>query len=568
MGILGSVLAGAVLPVGVALALSGLSSPSARCVPSPRTPASEQADWTVLGVGFVGSERGHRGGRRGMIGILGAPHRTQQHSRSFTAPFVHGAARCRDRWSAAVRRSGRVLHSRRTLWPDGRTLPLGPRRRRHRHGRRDVDVLTSGPASTALVSHPDLYGWNWVCTVCGAPTGYGPVPNRAVAALGREPEVTSYSGVSFVTMQLDGVEEPILLSEPRAPRWRHPCSRATDWTGRTRSSWAGRGDAGAAPQADRWRQLLLQYAAGYPRRPIPSRSSAWATMPAIGIAEGLHTSMGGRCSRRRWTPAGVTEQLGPEGYGGVCNGPNMVLVSVRGGLGIVAGQAAAQRLSDAANRILSVQPHNSNSGGNVAKVLGVQRPAQIVKYRSIGTTPLLLAGSTGSPRQLSPSGWRCATSVRRCRRDLAQLKVLGFLQRQLSAGRGVACVAGGRAARNRGRRSRSASCSAAGCGSSSPSRSGGACPTVPVLSVIERGGRRLGAGRTRQRCSLGWRAAHTATALAPCARSDGARRSTGRVAGSTGTVASVRRCSSRGRRPALQDVFGAASLSPRSTPGA
>ena len=170
---------------------------------------------------------------------------------------------------------------------------------------------------------------------------------------------------------------------------------------------------------------------GYPRRPIPLTIVGVATMPAIGIAEGLHTSMGVGAA----VPADagpVTEALGPQGYDAGCNGPNMVFVRVRGGLAAPQGRAAAQRLSEAANRILAVQPQNSNCGGNVASVLGVQRPAQIVNYRSIGTTPVLLAAGLALAAVVA-LGLALAASVRRCRRDLAQLKVLGFVQRQLSA---------------------------------------------------------------------------------------------------------------------------------------
>jgi hypothetical protein len=110
----------------------------------------------------------------------------------------------------------------------------------------------------------------------------------------------------------------------------------------------------------------------------------------------------------------------------------MVFLRVRYGLDAAQGRAAAQRLSVAANRILAVQPQNSVCGGNVASAIGVQHPAQIVDYRSMGTTPLLLAGGLALAAVVALA-LALASSVRRCRRDLAQLKVLGFVQRQLSA---------------------------------------------------------------------------------------------------------------------------------------
>jgi ABC-type lipoprotein release transport system permease subunit len=70
-----------------------------------------------------------------------------------------------------------------------------------------------------------------------------------------------------------------------------------------------------------------------------------------------------------------------------------------------------------------------NDGGSV---LAVQRPAEILNYRTLGTTPTLLgvALATGAVVAL---GLTLVTSVRRRRRDLALLKTLGFTRRQLAA---------------------------------------------------------------------------------------------------------------------------------------
>ena len=55
----------------------------------------------------------------------------------------------------------------------------------------------------------------------------------------------------------------------------------------------------------------------------------------------------------------------------------------------------------------------------------------------MGTTPLLLlAGACPGRRRGARTGAR--DSVRRCRRELAPLQGVGFVQRQLAAGRGVA----------------------------------------------------------------------------------------------------------------------------------
>jgi ABC-type lipoprotein release transport system permease subunit len=62
----------------------------------------------------------------------------------------------------------------------------------------------------------------------------------------------------------------------------------------------------------------------------------------------------------------------------------------------------------------------------------VQRPAEIVDYRSMGTTPAILAAALALGA-VSSLWLTLLSSVRRRRGDLALLKTLGFTRRQLSA---------------------------------------------------------------------------------------------------------------------------------------
>lgn len=71
-------------------------------------------------------------------------------------------------------------------------------------------------------------------------------------------------------------------------------------------------------------------------------------------------------------------------------------------------------------------------------MLGVQHPAEIVNYRSIGATPVLLAGGLALGAVFA-LGLALVASVRRRRRDLALLKSLGFTKKGLAFT--VACQA-------------------------------------------------------------------------------------------------------------------------------
>ena len=65
-------------------------------------------------------------------------------------------------------------------------------------------------------------------------------------------------------------------------------------------------------------------------------------------------------------------------------------------------------------------------------MLAVQRPAEIVNYRTMGTAPALL-GVGLALAAVTALGLTLIASVSRRRRDLAVLKVLGFTRRQLGA---------------------------------------------------------------------------------------------------------------------------------------
>ena len=71
-------------------------------------------------------------------------------------------------------------------------------------------------------------------------------------------------------------------------------------------------------------------------------------------------------------------------------------------------------------------------GGLVVSLLPIERPADIANYRSMGTTPSVLAGSLAAGVVVALALTLLA-SVRRRRRELALLKTLGFTRRQLLA---------------------------------------------------------------------------------------------------------------------------------------
>ncbi len=155
-------------------------------------------------------------------------------------------------------------------------------------------------------------------------------------------------------------------------------------------------------------------------------------MPAVGFSSIIsdHTSMGtGALVSFAIEPAALQQALlSPDP---TLNGPNLVFVRLRHGVSHAAGLADIQRIADVANRALAAVPNGGGVGSAVA-ALAVQRPAEIVNYRTIGATPALLASGLAAGAILA-LGLTLGASVRRRRHDLALLKTLGFTKRQLAA---------------------------------------------------------------------------------------------------------------------------------------
>ncbi len=291
-----------------------------------------------------------------------------------------------------------------------------------------IATLTFGSGLHTLVSHPRLYGWNWDYSL----SSNGDVPPQATALLSVDPNVADWSGVSFNNAQIDGLTVPILLT--------HANARVTPpiLSGHPVES-AHQVVLGAATLAQLHKRVgdtvVVQY--GTPRdAPVyvpPTRAVVVgvATLPAIGQASTLHTSMG--------TGAIIPIGIEPPAFRAflhspdrTLDGPTTVLVRLKAGVTRARAVESLRRIAAVGNEALARVP---NGGGSSVEVLDVQYPAEIENYRSIGVTPVVLASGLAAGATLALA-LTLTASVRRRHRDMALLKALGFTQRQLTA-----CVA-------------------------------------------------------------------------------------------------------------------------------
>jgi hypothetical protein len=288
-------------------------------------------------------------------------------------------------------------------------------------------TLTFGSGLSTLVSHPSLYGWNWDYAITASTN----VPPQSVAVVRHSSLVRAWSRASFANAQIDGLTVPIILVYPGA-RLAPPllAGHAVENTHQI--------VLGAATMADLHKHLGDYVTGGYgdqhdypvyvPRTRM--KIVGVATLPAVGNAQTLHTSMGlGAVLDVNIEPKAFMKAISSP-YP-TLNGPNSVFVRLVPGVSRARALSFLRSVARAGNRALAALPASASGGASVSW-LSVQYPAEIINYRSIGDTPLWLAMGFASGIMVA-FGLTIVASVRRRRRDLALLKTLGFTRRQLGA---------------------------------------------------------------------------------------------------------------------------------------
>jgi predicted lysophospholipase L1 biosynthesis ABC-type transport system permease subunit len=292
-----------------------------------------------------------------------------------------------------------------------------------------IGTITFGSSMNTLVSHPALYGWNWSDEINGG-GGLGDIPAQNVARLlNADPLVGGWTGVYFSTLQLDGLNVPVLGGSPNATVGPPLLSgHAFDGVNQV--------VLGASTLAQLHKHVGETVTVrGTGRGATTLQIVGTATMPSIGVAGSSHLEMG--------TGALLSYRLIPPKARNVFDvqqaGPNAILVRFTKG----ANQA---RATASLRSIVHKNPQIQGDGGFVE---GVERPAEILNYKTLGTTPTVLGVALAAGAVIA-LGLTLVSSVRRRRTDLALLKSLGFTRRQLasaiawqaSIAVGIGCVIG------------------------------------------------------------------------------------------------------------------------------
>jgi FtsX-like permease family len=416
LGTLGAVAAGSLLAVAVAVALSPVApvGPVRPVYPDPGV----GFDWTVLGTGFLVLVCG-----LGLVAVIAATRAAAtRRSRQAAASARHSVA---GRLAAA---SG--LPAAAVIGFQFAFGGTGPARRavpaRSALSAAVVAVviavatLTFGASLSALVSQPALYGWNWSFALASA-QGPEAVPQQQVdSGLHAASGVAAWATVSYATADLGGQAVPVLFGTPGAAvappmLYGHPV------TGKNQVV-LGPGTLAALHQRVGG-TVPFTLAGPNLRIQAPLTIVGTATMPTVGLADVLHTSMG--------TGALASAQLlGP--LATACAVPAMTFVRLRPGVSATAGLTLMRSVTAGINKQVAAVPASNPCSGVTLGVLTAQRPAQIADYAALRAAPGLLAVglAAGAVAALLLTLF---ASVRRRRHDLAVLKAIGFTRRQLAA---------------------------------------------------------------------------------------------------------------------------------------
>ena len=407
LGVFGAILAGSLLAVAVAVAVSPLSpiGPVRPVYPD----RGFAVDGIVLGLGFLALSVG--------LCALAAAVAARQAIRLPASGRGDAGAR-RSRVSGAAASAGlppsAVAGIRFALEPGAGRNAVPVRSAMIGAGLAvaiTIATITFGASLGSLVSHPSLYGWNWNF-ILSAGGGSGNIPQaQATRLLNHDPFVGAWSGAYFDDLNLDGQSTPVIGEAPGAAvqppiLTGHRFDRAQDVV------------LGAITLADLHKRVgdsvVLQNGVG---PPVRLTIVGTATMPAIG-GPGPHLEMG--------TGALLDYQLIPaparDPFNDPVTGPESIFVDLRRG-------ASSSGLARSLQQMSMHLSNNANFGVTTETVL---RPAEIVNYRTIGSIPALLGAAlcigAGAALVLT-----LLASVRRRKRDLALLKALGFTRRQLAA---------------------------------------------------------------------------------------------------------------------------------------
>jgi hypothetical protein len=278
-----------------------------------------------------------------------------------------------------------------------------------------VAALTFASSLSHLVSTPRLFGWDWNLQIDNQ---FGAVPAAQFQQLlARDPDVAAYEGGTYGRVHVDGVAVPAVGLSPL-----HGGVFPTLDEGRAPQS-AGEIVLGAATLSQIHRGVGDTVSVVGEGAPRTLRVVGRSIFPVFGLGDFAPTSLGvgAALTVDGLDATGGSAISGFPGAGTTGTSPSgellsFVLIRFAPGVDPAAAQARLQQ---------HLPPPPSGP-----QLQSVVRPTEIATYQRIQATPLLLA-TLVALLGVGTLAHALISAVRRRARDLAILKTVGFVRRQV-----------------------------------------------------------------------------------------------------------------------------------------
>ena len=416
VGLAGSLAVGSVLALVIAVLLSPLApiGPVRPIYPNP----GFNFDWLILNLGGFGLF-----GVLTMLALLSVFWATPERNlRRATSLTTRGSSTVRALASAGLAVSA-VEGVRFALVPgQGRTAV--PVRSAMVGTTLAIVILTTtlifGSSLQSLVARPSLYGWNFTYAL-GSTIGVASTPPATSALLRHDPKLAAWNSVLNFDVQINGATVPTMVEASSAS----VAPPQLTGHGVRNVHQVVLGPETLAALHKRVGDTVVATYSGV--LTVKLKIVGTATFASIGSNLTLHPSLG--------VGAVVSNQLLGKGLSagaGCGQQTQFLLIRYRPDISAATSLKDSKRITSATNRYFAKLPLASGCVGDSFAVLNVERPAEIVNYRTMGSTPLLL-GALLAFAALTALAVTLVASVRRRRRDLAIFKTLGFKGHQLSS---------------------------------------------------------------------------------------------------------------------------------------
>ncbi len=278
-----------------------------------------------------------------------------------------------------------------------------------------VATIVFGSSLNSLRSQPAQFGWNWDYALLSGFSGAEDLPGATTATLlAHDHDVAHFAGVYFERAALDGQHVGTLAMRPGAPV--SPSMLSGIGLGSSHDIVLGPATL-AALHKQVGQTVLFRTRGGRVRLRIVGT----ATLPTIGGSGQPTMGMG--------TGAVVASSLFSAGdlnqQGSPIAGPMAELISVRPGVPPATAQASLDRIARQLNA-------PSDGDAPIGGVVAALRPAEIAAYGSAQSTVAILAAVLALAA-VCALGLTLTASVRSRRREFALLKAIGFTRRQLAS---------------------------------------------------------------------------------------------------------------------------------------